>query len=68
MRSVLEVADGILEEELSVAALLSVARPGLEDIAHESIVNEGSVSLLACLRRGEEVCASGCDHGNDYHG
>ena len=45
----LEVADGILKEELSIAALLSVARPGLEDIAHESIVSECSVPLLACV-------------------
>jgi hypothetical protein len=46
---VLEVTNGILKEELSVAALLSVARPCLEDVAHEGIVSEGSVSLLACV-------------------
>ena len=45
----LEVTNGILKEELSVAALLSVARPCLEDVAHEGIVSEGSVSLLACV-------------------
>ena len=41
-RTALEVADGILKEDLSIAALLSDTRPGLEDIAHwhESIASK----------------------------
>ena len=54
----LEVADRVLKEELGVAALLGITRPGLEDIAHESIVGKCGVLLLACVTAGRFVLPS----------
>ena len=56
----LEVADRVLKEELGVAALLGITRPGLEDIAHESIVSKlkCGVPLLTCVTAGRFVLPS----------